>query len=141
MYIVQDACKIILCYNVFLLRKKPFLRYSSFIHAYVYDLNRTHMQKCKWRIIVPLIFFSCGPYYYFTCTEPVVKQSWGKKQLPYKSHLTFCKQTLAFSLVHWLRLKLGIYSPTRIPRRAVSHLPPTPLPSPQKGNDYFRSKK
>ena len=30
---------------------------------------------------------------------------------------------------------------TRIPRRAVSHLPPTPLPSPQKGNDYFRSKK
>ena len=29
---------------------------------------------------------------------------------------------------------------TRIPRKAVSHLPPTPLPSPQKGNDYFRSK-
>ena len=30
---------------------------------------------------------------------------------------------------------------TRIPRRAVSHLPPTPLPSPQIGSDYFRSKK
>ena len=30
---------------------------------------------------------------------------------------------------------------TRILQRAVSHLPPNPRPSPQKGNDYFRSKK
>ena len=35
------------------------------------------------------------------------------------------------------RAKKGDSFLIKIPRRAVSHLPPTPLPSPQKGNDFI----